>query len=101
MKALAERFGAGHLVLVFGLNQPFSLRIMASTFKDGDPSFAGALGGVALGLKSYHVFELKNEIPAEVWQREMAFKELEMEEEDIDAICTLMREIRGEKGDAG
>lgn len=81
---------------MLGLNQPFNLRIMASTFKDGDPSFAGVLGGVALGLKSYHVFELKDEVPAEVWQREMAFKELEMEEEDVDAICTLMREIRGE-----
>ena len=25
---------------------------MATTFKDGDPSFAGVLGGIALGLKA-------------------------------------------------
>ena len=62
-------------MLVFGLNELGNLRIMASTFKDGDPSFAGVLGGVALGLKSYHIFELKDEIPAEVWAREMAFNE--------------------------
>ena len=79
---------------MFGVNQPFNLRIMATTFKDGDPSFAGALGGIALGLPSYHVFELKDEIPPEVWEREMAFKELEMEEKDVETICTLMREIR-------
>ena len=96
MKALAEQFGADELVIVFGLNQPFTLRIIASTFKDGDPSFAGVLGGIALGLKSYHIFELKDEIPGEVWQREMAFKELEMEGEDVDTICSLMRETRGD-----
>ena len=96
MKALAEEHGADRLVLVFGLNQPFNLRIMATTFKDGDPSFAGALGGIALGLKSYHIFELKEEIPADVWEREMAFKELEMEEAEVAALCALMREIRGD-----
>jgi len=68
---------------------------MASTFKEGDPSFAGALGGVALGLKSYHIFELKDEIPEAVWQKEMAFKELEVEDERISEICSLMAEIRG------
>jgi glycine/sarcosine/betaine reductase complex component A len=69
---------------------------MATTFKDGDPSFAGALGGIALGLKSYHIFELKDEIPKDVWAREMAFKELEVEDALIDEICATMREIRGE-----
>ena len=79
---------------MFGVNQPFNLRIMATTFRDGDPSFAGALGGIALGLPSYHIFELKDEIPPKVWEREMAFKELEMEEQDVETICALMREIR-------
>jgi len=83
-------------VLVFGLNEPGNLRIMATTFKDGDPSYAGALGGVALGLKSYHIFELKDEIPADVWAREMAFEELEVEDALIEKICSLMREIRGD-----
>jgi len=86
----------GNFVLIFGLNQPFNLRVMATTFKDGDPSYAGALGGVALGLESYHIFELKDEVPEDVWEREMAFKELEVEDELIEQICTTMREIRGE-----
>jgi hypothetical protein len=81
-------------VLVFGLNQPFNLRIMATTFRDGDPSYAGPLGGIALGLPSYHIFELKDEIPEDVWEREMAFKELEIEDELIEQICKTMREIR-------
>jgi hypothetical protein len=81
-------------VLVFGLNQPFSLRIMATTFRDGDPSFAGPLGGIALGLKSFHIFELKDEIPDDVWEKEMAFKELEVGDELIEEVCKTMREIR-------
>lgn len=83
-------------MLVFGLNQPFSLRVMAQTFKEGDPSYAGVLGGIALGLKSYHIFELKDEIPEDVWDREMGLKELEVEDEQIEAICATMREIRGD-----
>lgn len=83
-------------MLVFGLNQPFNLRVMATTFRDGDPSFAGALGGVALGLRSYHIFELRDEIPDDVWEQEMALKELEVEDELIERICATMREIRGD-----
>lgn len=49
---------------------------------------------MALGLRSYHIFELKDEVPAEVWEREMAFKELELEDELIDRLCNCMREIR-------
>lgn len=79
---------------MFGLNELGNLRIMATTFKEGDPGYAGVLGGVALGLKSYHIFELKAEIPPDVWEREMAFKELEVEDELIERICALMREIR-------
>jgi hypothetical protein len=68
---------------------------LATTFKEGDPSYAGVLGGIALGLKSCHIFELKDEVPNDVWEREMAFKELEVEDELIEQICATMREIRG------
>ena len=83
-------------MLVFGLNELANLRIMATTFKEGDPSYAGVLGGIALGLKSYHIFELKDEVPKEVWYREMSFKELEVEDEVIEKIAATMREIRGD-----
>jgi glycine reductase len=83
-------------VVVFGLNELANLRIMATTFKEGDPSYAGALGGIALGLSSYHIFELKDDIPPDVWAREMAIEELEVEDALRDEICRTMREIRGE-----
>ena len=83
-------------MVVFGLNELANLRIMATTFKEGDPSFAGALGGIALGLKSYHIFELKSEIPADTWESEMAIEELEIEDALLEKICKTMREVRGE-----
>lgn len=79
---------------MFGLNEPANLRIMATTFKEGDPSYAGALGGIALGLESYHIFELKDEIPEAAWDAEMEFEELEAGDELIADICQTMREVR-------
>ena len=92
---MADQFGADDLIVVFGLNEPDNLRIMATTCKDGDPSYAGALAGVALGLKSYHILELKDEIPAEVWNAEMAMEELELEDQVADQIRQMMPEFRG------
>ena len=83
-------------MVVFGLNEPANLRIMATTFKEGDPSYAGALGGVALGLQSYHIFELKDEIPDDAWAEEMTFEELEAGDELIEEICETMRGVRSE-----
>jgi glycine reductase len=96
VKQLAEQYGADQLVVVFGLNEPFNLRIMATTFKDGDPSYAGALGGVALGLRSYHILELEDEIPPDVWREQMAMEALQIEDERAEQIRTTMREIRGD-----
>lgn len=83
-------------MVVLGLNEPGNLQIMATTFRDGDPSYAGALAGVALGIPSYHIFELKEVIPPDTWQAEMAMKELEMEDEQLDEILRTMREVRKE-----
>ena len=67
--------------MIFGINQPSTLQIMTRTFINGDPSYAGSLAGVSLGLNCSHIFELKELIPADIWEREMAMYELEIEEE--------------------
>lgn len=82
------------MVAVFGLNQPRNLRVLASTLKHGDPSFAGALGGVALGIPSYHILELKEEIPSATWAEHMSIEELELEEEALEQIVATMVEVR-------
>ncbi len=79
---------------MLGLNEPRNLRIMAMTFKLGDPSFAGPLAGVALGIPSYHILELKPDIPRDVWHEQMAMKELEIEDQVKQAVVATMREVR-------
>jgi len=91
---LAGKFGNEDLVLVLGLNEPRNLRIFATTFKDGDPSFAGPLAGVSLGLKCFHIFELKEDVPAAVWSAEMGMKELEIEDDELAEIGQTMQEFR-------
>ena len=67
---------------------------MAQTFKHGDPSFAGPLAGIALNLESYHILELQAHIPKEVWAKEMAMYELELEDEIRSTILNIMEEVR-------
>ena len=67
---------------------------MAQTFKNGDPSFAGPLAGVALNLESYHILELQSHIPSEIWEKEMAMYELEIEDKIRETIVTIMKEVR-------
>lgn len=67
---------------------------MATTFKHGDPSFAGPLGGVALGLAGYHILELKELVDEATWEREMTMHELEIEEDVQNEIRRTMEEIR-------
>jgi betaine reductase len=94
VKRLAEEHGAANLVAVFGLNEPESLRILAVTLRSGDPSFAGALAGVALGIPSYHIFELADEVPPDVWRAQMAMEELELDDARKARILAAMREVR-------
>ena len=95
VKQLAETHDRQELVVVLGLNEPATLRIMATTFKEGDPSFAGALAGVALGIPSYHILELKDQVPEAVWAAQMGMEELQLEDEQAAAIMQTMREVRG------
>ena len=91
---LADEHGRETLIIVLGLNEPSNLRIIATTFKDGDPSFAGPLAGVALEIPSYHILELKDQVPADVWAEQMGMKELEIEDDVKDAVASTLREVR-------
>ncbi len=94
MKRLAEEHGPQNLVVVFGLNHPRILSVMATTVRVGDPSYAGALAGIALGLDCYHILELKDEIPEDVWEEQMAFIELELRDEERAGILEAMEQAR-------
>ncbi len=96
MKQIADEQGTDDLIVVLGLNEPDQLRVMATTFRDGDPSYAGPLAGVALGIPSYHIVELEDEVPPDVWREQMAMEVLTIGDELVGQLTAVMSEVRGD-----
>ena len=67
---------------------------LAQTVVSGDPSYAGPLAGVPLGLPVLHVFEsdVKDQVPADVYEAQVALMEMSL---DRDAILKGLKEARG------
>ena len=61
---LTEKYGAENLVVILGGAEAESSGLAAETVTNGDPTFAGPLAGVQLGLQVYHILEeeIKQEI---------------------------------------
>ncbi len=93
IKRLAEENGVDNLVVVLGATDLEGAEITAETVTLGDPSFAGPLGGVSLGLPVYHILEaeVKAAIPAEVYDKQAGFMEMVA---DTAAIGKKFKEIR-------
>ena len=49
---------------------------------------------MALALPCYHVLELRDAVPEEVWREHMAMEELELGDEACAEIRRTMRELR-------
>ncbi|MBI4836973.1 MAG: hypothetical protein HY813_01030 [Candidatus Portnoybacteria bacterium] len=102
VKSLMEKNNAEDVIVVIGFNIVMGkedpageIRLMAETFKNGDPTFAGPLADIALGLKTYHVLELKEFVSLEVWEEQLGFKEeFEFSEEQKALIFETLEEIR-------
>ena len=69
--------------------------LAAETVTAGDPTFAGPLTGVQLGLTTYHVCEpeLKKEFDPAVYDEQVGMMEMVL---DVDDIVDEMSAIRNE-----
>ena len=90
---MAEHFQREELVVLLGTPNAESSRLYALTVKDGDPSWAGALAGTALGLAVYHITEpeVKASIPQEIYDEQVSLMSMVL---DVDDIATAVREVR-------
>ncbi len=97
IKNLAEK-NEKKLAVVLGFTDLELVEIIAETLTLGDPSGAGSLAGVQLGLKVYHILEdeFKNNVPADVWEEQMGLMETIVGPEKIEEINKLMKKIRNE-----
>ena len=83
--------------MILGTPNAESTKLYALTVTEGDPSWAGALAGVQLGLPVYHVTEevVKAQIPSEVYDEHVALMEMVLEVGDIH---NAMQEVRAAVG---
>jgi betaine reductase len=91
VKELAGKYGNTDLVVVIGGAEAEACGLAAETVSTGDPTYAGPLTGVPLGLKAYHIFELKAEIPPQVYEEQVGMMEMVL---DVDAITKECAQYR-------
>lgn len=95
VKEFAEKFGAENVVVVLGAAEGEAAGLAAETVTAGDPTFAGPLTGVQLGLTVYHCCEpeMKDEFDAAVYDDQIGMMEMVL---DVDDIIGEMSAIRDE-----
>lgn len=93
IKELAEKFGKDNIVVLLGAPTPDSSQIQFETVTTGDPSYAGPLAGVELGLEAYHVFEapVKEAIEPERYAELIETLELGLESDEIVGKLAALR----------
>jgi len=92
IKELYDKYDKDELVILLGGAEAEASGLAAETVSTGDPTFAGPLAGVSLGLKAYHIVEVKNEIDPTVYDEQIAMMEMVL---DVDAIIQEVTTYRG------
>ena len=92
IKELCEKYGNSDLIVLLGGAEAEASGLAAETVSAGDPTYAGPLAGVPLGLKAYHIVELKDEIEASVYEDQIAMMEMVI---DVDEIIKEVTTYRG------
>ncbi len=95
IKEATEKFGAENLVVVIGAAEAEPAGLAAETVTAGDPTFAGPLAGVELGLRVYHAVEpeFKDEVDAQIFDDQVGMMEMVL---NVDEIIEEMQSIRSQ-----
>ncbi len=94
IKDAAEKFGAENVVVILGSSDAEGAELYAETVTLGDPTFAGPLGGVSLGLPVYHIFDetIKSEADPAAWDEQVSMMEMVLDTEALASAVAKMRE---------
>lgn len=93
VKDAAEKFGAENVVVLIGAAEAEAAGLAAETVTAGDPTFAGPLAGVELGLRVYHAVEpeFKDEVDATTFDDQIGMMEMVL---NVDELIAEMKSIR-------
>ena len=94
VKDLAEKHGKDNLVVILGGAEAEASGLACETVTNGDPTFAGPLAGVQLGLACYHILEpeIKEEIDPDVYDEQVSMMEMVLDVDDIADEVSTYRE---------
>lgn len=91
---MAEKHRIDDVVVLLGCPDADSTEIFGMTVTTGDPTYAGPLAGVALGLPVYHVIEdeVRAVTPPDVYESEVGLLAVAL---DRSAIEEALGRVRG------
>ena len=95
VKDFADQYGPENVVVLLGAAEGEGAGLAAETVTNGDPTFAGPLTGVQLGLTVYHICEpeIKAEVDPAVYDEQVGMMEMVL---DVDDIVSEMSAIRND-----
>jgi glycine/sarcosine/betaine reductase complex component A len=93
VKTLTEKYGAENMLVILGASEAEAAGLAAETVTNGDPTFAGPLTGVQLGLRVYHAVEseFKEAVDADVYDDQVGMMEMVL---DVHSIVSEMKSVR-------
>jgi hypothetical protein len=93
VKAASEKYGAENVIVIVGAAEGEAAGLAAETVTNGDPTFAGSLAGVSLGLRVYHCMEeeFKSQVDPGIYDAQIGMMEMVV---NVDEIVTEMKSIR-------
>src|ERR1051326_1235296 len=93
VKRTVEEQGLDGVIVILGSPDPDSTELFAETVANGDPTWAGPLAGVSLGLPVYHVTEpeIKAVVDPDVYRDQVELMEMVL---DVESIWGGLADIR-------
>jgi glycine/sarcosine/betaine reductase complex component A len=90
----ATQHGAENVVVLLGSADADGAGLYAETVTVGDPTYAGPLAGVSLGLPVYHVFDeaIRAEADPAVWEEQIAMMEMVLDTAGLVASVGQVRD---------
>lgn len=94
IKDLTEKHGAENIIVVFGAAEGELTGLAAETVTIGDPTYAGCLTDVSLGLAVYHAVEptFKDACQPDIFEDQIGMMEMVLDVDDITKEITAIRE---------
>ena len=92
IKSIADEVGPENLMVVLGMPGE-GLRLAAETLTTGDPSWAGPLAGVSLGLPVFHILEekVRSQVPEDLYADKLLMMEMVLDLEQIESDLAELR----------